>query len=143
MSENINFIPANELPVAEGDEVSVLCLENGELKQKAANGLGGGGNPEYDLVVRVTLAFNEDELYVESHEIISGSYDAVVQKIDSYVIPRCLIIENGAYWDCDEIKAVDECIPCWSIYTGKMPSIYLEGYMGSYDLYEDGTIERE
>lgn len=32
MSENINFIPANDLPVAEGDEVSVLCLENGEMK---------------------------------------------------------------------------------------------------------------
>lgn len=43
MSENINFIPANELPIAEGDEVSVLCLENGEMKQKAASGLGGGG----------------------------------------------------------------------------------------------------
>lgn len=43
MSENINFIPATELPEAEGDEVSVLCVENGELKQKAASGLGGGG----------------------------------------------------------------------------------------------------
>lgn len=143
MSENINFIPANELPVAEGDEVSVLCLENGELKQKAANGLGGGGNPEYDLVIRITLALNEAGLYVESHEIISGSYDAVVRKIDAYVIPRCLIIENGVYYNCDEIKAVGECIPYWSIITGKMPSIYLDGSMGSYELYEDGTIEME
>ena len=44
MSERIELIPASELPVAEGDEVSVLCLENGELKQKPANGLGGGGS---------------------------------------------------------------------------------------------------
>ena len=29
--ENINFIPATELPVAEGEEVSVLCVENGEM----------------------------------------------------------------------------------------------------------------
>jgi hypothetical protein len=41
--ENINFISANQLPVAEGDEVSVLCVENGEMKQKPAKGLGGGG----------------------------------------------------------------------------------------------------
>lgn len=41
MSENINFIPANELPVAEGDEVSVLCVEGGELKQKPGASLGG------------------------------------------------------------------------------------------------------
>ena len=34
MIENINFIPANKLPLAEGDEISVLCLEGGELKQK-------------------------------------------------------------------------------------------------------------
>lgn len=41
MSENINFIPANELPLAEGDEVSVLCVEGGELKQKPGASLGG------------------------------------------------------------------------------------------------------
>lgn len=41
--ETINFIPATQLPEAEGDEISVLCLENGEMKQKPAKGLGGGG----------------------------------------------------------------------------------------------------
>lgn len=41
MSENINFIPANELPLAEGYEVSVLCVEGGELKQKPGASLGG------------------------------------------------------------------------------------------------------
>ena len=42
MAKNINFISATELPEATGEEVSVLCLENGEMKQKPANGLGGG-----------------------------------------------------------------------------------------------------
>lgn len=41
MSENINFIPANQLPEAEGDEVSVLCVEGGELKQKRSKGMTG------------------------------------------------------------------------------------------------------
>ena len=55
MTENINFISATELPEATGEEVSVLCLENGEMKQKSANGLGGGGFME----VEITLSGND------------------------------------------------------------------------------------
>ena len=55
MTENINFIPATELPEATGEEVSVLCLENGEMKQKSANGFGGGGFME----VEITLSGND------------------------------------------------------------------------------------
>ena len=55
MAKNINFIPATELPEATGEEVSVLCLENGEMKQKPANGLGGGGFME----VEITLSGND------------------------------------------------------------------------------------
>jgi hypothetical protein len=36
MSENINLIPANQLPVTESNEVNMLCLENGAVKQKPA-----------------------------------------------------------------------------------------------------------
>lgn len=35
--ENVNFIPANQLPVTDSAEVNVLCVENGEMKQKSAN----------------------------------------------------------------------------------------------------------
>jgi hypothetical protein len=34
MADNINFIPANELPEATSEEVSVLCVEDNELKLK-------------------------------------------------------------------------------------------------------------
>ena len=43
MTENINFIPANKLPYADGKQVEVLCLEDGELKRKTADGLGSSG----------------------------------------------------------------------------------------------------
>lgn len=56
MAENINFISAAELPEATGEEVSVLCLENGEMKQKPANGLGSGEKP--DMVITVTGCSN-------------------------------------------------------------------------------------
>lgn len=41
MSENIEFIAAKDLPEATGDEVSVLCLEGNELKQKPGASLAG------------------------------------------------------------------------------------------------------
>ena len=40
MAENINFISANELPEATGDEIEVLCVENGQMKRKTGS-LGG------------------------------------------------------------------------------------------------------
>ena len=55
MAENINFISAAELPEATGEEVSVLCLENGEMKQKPGASLGGGGFME----VEITLSGND------------------------------------------------------------------------------------
>ena len=43
MADNINLIPAADLPLTEAKEVDVLCVEGGELKRKAAGNLGGGG----------------------------------------------------------------------------------------------------
>lgn len=79
MTENINFIPATELPEATGEEVSVLCLENGEMKQKPANGLGGGVDlelsvPEYT----VTKTYTTDDI-----NIVSGSIESVMQKVNN------------------------------------------------------------
>lgn len=51
MAENINFISAAELPEATGEEVSVLCLENGEMKQKPGASLGGGGFMEVEITL--------------------------------------------------------------------------------------------
>ena len=43
MTENkkINFIPSIELLEAVGDEISVLCIENGQMKQKTGSLRGG------------------------------------------------------------------------------------------------------
>lgn len=41
MAEKINFIPANQLPEAQGNEVNVMCLENGEMKQIPGANLSG------------------------------------------------------------------------------------------------------
>lgn len=70
MSEKIELIPASELPVAEGDEVSVLCLENGELKQKPANGLGGSGGSHW-IMNTSTDQYNSDAIVSE------GLYEAL------------------------------------------------------------------
>lgn len=143
MSENINFIPATELPEAEGDEVSVLCIENGELKQKAASGLGGGGNTNYDIVVRIVTTYDteEDEMYATC-EIVSGSFDAVVQKLDNGIPPLGLYIVTGQNWDGYEAKEVDEFLPMWRKYQGKdEPCMCIDTCSFRGYLYPNGTIE--
>lgn len=33
MADNVNFIPANELPNTDGSAINLLCVEDGEMKQ--------------------------------------------------------------------------------------------------------------
>lgn len=139
--ENINFIPANELPEAEGDEVSVLCVENGELKQKSASGLGG--NTNYDIVVRLVGSWDaEADQRSATAELMSGSFDAVVQKLDAGIIPVGLAILTGQSWDGVEIKAVDEFIPSWEKHSDEDEGyLYVDTMYFSGRFYADGTFE--
>lgn len=116
MTENIEFIPAHELPATEGNEVSVLCVENGELKQKPANGLGGGEKADLVIALRCPaadiVAPNEENTSVT---VESGSLEAVVEALRAGRPPvvKCKrfyitqgfdtsfpIVEGGVY-DCD------------------------------------------
>ena len=141
MSENINFIPATELPEAEGDEVSVLCVENGELKQKAASGLGGGGSTNYDIVVRMVTSYNEEEGYVEATgEIVSGSFDAVVQKLDAGIMPIGLCIRTGMDEGNVELKSVLEFRPEWIKRPETAdPNILFSAWGATVFVFPDGT----
>ena len=75
MSKNIEFIAAKDLPISEAEEVSVLCLENGELKQKQGASLGGGG-----YILRPAI----DEISVEGSDgmTISTNCDDMVKAIE-------------------------------------------------------------
>lgn len=75
MAENIEFIAAKDLPVSEAEEVEVLCLENGELKRKAAKGLSGGGGCVIDLVESTELNFD-----AQQSVITTVNYDTFAQK---------------------------------------------------------------
>lgn len=73
--ENINLIPANDLPLAGGEQVEVLCLENGEMKRKPADGLGGSS---YDAVILFTRDPDNER---DTLELESGSYAKIHAKI--------------------------------------------------------------
>lgn len=88
-----NFIPANELPVAEGDEVSVLCLENGEMKQKPASGLGGGSS--YDAVITITDIPEEERT---EYELTSGSYDVLREKLLNDEVVNIKVVRKSGAW---------------------------------------------
>ncbi len=82
MAENINFIPVTELPEATGEELTVLCIENGEMKQKPGANLG---SKECDMRIRYDAT---DRTY----RIIDGTYLQVVSKINNDVPPTIYYI---------------------------------------------------
>lgn len=86
--ENREFISAADLPVAEGDEVSVLCLENGEMKQKPGASLSGGST-KWDAVIDIVGGTGVN--VADSLTLTSGSYDAVKAKIEAGELPNVLI----------------------------------------------------
>lgn len=90
---NIEFIPANELPTTESNEVDVLCVENGELKRKAGASIGGGKL----FVLRFEDAYFSDgdfifvdsKLFEEAQKQMNGEsvFDALfVRYEDPYVV---------------------------------------------------------
>ena len=114
-TNNIELIPASELPVAEGTEVDVLCVENGELKRKEGASLGGG--EKADLVIALSCPNNLTTPSAENTTVTieSGSLDAVAEALREGRPPvvKCKrfyitngfdtsfpIVEGGVY-DCD------------------------------------------
>ena len=80
------FISAKDLPVTEEEEVDVLCVNptTGEMCRKAKTTFSGNGN-EYDLV----LCDDVGKLY-----IMSGSCEAVLNKMINHELPRVFIYGN-------------------------------------------------
>lgn len=135
--ENIEFIPASNLPITEGSEVDVLCVENGELKRKA---ISLGGDPEYDLILRVVGGWDEEtgNNIVNEYEVIQGSYDAVKQKIDSGIVPKVIIVDEYTNGDYRE-KTAYECgwLGWFSHADQNYEAIYFDSY---FDLLPDNTV---
>lgn len=90
--ENIEFISAKDLLTTESNEVDVLCVEKGELKRKDGASLGGGG---YDVAIRCTFVYDEENGDTITAEVIEGSYEAAKQKIENDIPAYALIIEDG------------------------------------------------
>lgn len=79
MAENIELIAAANLPTTEAEEVSVLCLDNGELKQKPGASFCGGGG--YVVVA--------NELDIESASgVVNESYDNFIN----------VLLAGGTVW---------------------------------------------
>lgn len=86
MAENIEFIAAKDLPEATGDEVSVLCLEDGKMKQKPGASLGGE-KPDLVLKVVAPLVWEAPTADTLTVDVESGSLDAVAAALESGKYP--------------------------------------------------------
>ena len=101
MSENINFISASELPITEGTEVDLLCVENGELKRKAGASLGDSG---YDAIITTT-----DFLDINAYTLVNGTYEKLKAKLLNNTPPNVnvmCIYEDGEGNVCHDSVSV-------------------------------------
>lgn len=97
MDKNINFIPANELPVTEGDEVFVLCVEGGELKQKKQAKTPEVGNSA-TVTFRTKGAVMENSQFYEVKSVPTGIFAKIKDGLTSgnvvNVIEVCTVTQT-------------------------------------------------
>ena len=80
MAENIELIAAKDLPITEAEQVSVVCIDNGELKQKPGASFGGG-------YITVVNSIGEDD---------TGSMQATVnESYDNFID---ILLAGGNVW---------------------------------------------
>lgn len=143
MAENINFIPATELPEAIGDDVSVICLENGELRQKPGASIGGGDSllcrtytPE-DIVLGTATDTNEKCIVDE--EIVRAVFQSINNKTKMPYI--CLFVDAQVYFPqkifCDFGTDLNARAFGFSLeYDSTVPRYFIfDTYDNAYDFY--------
>lgn len=141
--ENINFIPAHELPETEAAEVEVLCLDNGQLKRKPAANLGGGN---YDVKIRITYEPDEDGVLNPVGELLEGSFEAAKQKMDNDRPATALVIEDGTAFvgiGNGPFKAVLESslAEVYDYESLESANITGFGFNVQFAIFPDGTIQ--
>ena len=73
--DEVGGVNVDNLPSAEGEEVNVLCVENGALKQKSSKGFGGSGGG-WDVVINGTISDG-----VTSWILEKGSHASIYEKL--------------------------------------------------------------
>lgn len=106
MNKNINFISVTELPEATGEEVSVLCLENGEMKQKPGASLGGAA--AVDAVIDLGTYSDTTNLSdLTGGSVPVGTVKMIEAKIAAGEMPKLIGIITYQYYDA-ALKSVFE-----------------------------------
>ena len=133
MAENINFISATELPEATGEEVSVLCLENGEMKQKPGASLGG---TVVDAVIDLGTYSDTTNLSdLTGGSVPVGTVKMIEAKIAAGEMPKLIGTITYQYYD-KALKSVFE-FTAVGTYGENQVRCYCDimPYSGHYSLY--------
>lgn len=153
MSENIEFIPAKDLPEATGNEVSVVCLENGELKQKPGASLGGGS---YDMKVRIWVEWAEGDNGTHPElklELLEGDYESALAKINKFEPVIVRTVQDMALEDVPDDtvdnmdifqrKATSDSYAQWVRNPDGEEFLYVHDLEMGFIIFPDNTVERD
>lgn len=124
MSENVNLIPATELPEAEGNDLKFLCLENGQMKKKDVAGMGLTA----DVFANITVLGLDDDGNAE--------FTVADEKVPSYTELKAMLL-NGTPLKASGLFTV---VPWEELNTPHYSSLTM-GYVWLYD-QQDGQPEQ-
>ena len=139
--ENREFISAANLPEAEGSDVSVLVLENGELKQKHG-GIGGGLTEDsVDIVIDFVQPYDGDPVVT----LVKGSYNDVVEKIDNKTPVTAIVYTDFEFNDGGgqvRRKSVDcyTFVSSMELYYENLRVVEVSTWYGLFCILPDNTV---
>lgn len=153
MSEKIEFIPAKDLPVAEGDEVDVLCMENGELKRKEGASIGGGVQPDWNQNDETAPDYVKNRpFYVEEREsvILEGQLEVrgdmafitVINDLQPSDGQPVTIVFNGEQHDLTLVYDLEADVYFATLPNGNILEVWLNNDEWSWNFYGSnaGTV---
>lgn len=155
MSEKINFIPAADLPQAEGNDLQLLCVENGEMKQKDTTGMG----LTTDIFANITVTNWVEEYEDDEGNWVAGYHEFTVsdEKVPTYAqlremlmngtTPKCgglVTIVPWEDWEMAQYQAITGGYISAGVYNGQnfiQDRIWAYNFLIDIVVFEDGTIE--
>lgn len=158
-----NLKNITDLPVAESAEgLNLIVNDNGAAKQIPASAVGAqadwnvsdASNPafiknkpvaEYDLSIKLhPIGFTDGDCNIEC-ELLSGSYSAVVEKLNNGITPKVLVFEDasnmGELTDGEDKPWIAVCESNAALYLDVDPYVMGCGFTFRWCVLPDNSVE--
>jgi hypothetical protein len=143
MAYNFKSIADVEVVAEPAESANVLIEENGVIKKAPKTAVGGaggaGGADGYDAIVE---CIDGSSGYFWSMELVSGSFEDLLEKINSGVFPKVLIRYSDSSSSTSRLGVMNACSIVYLIEDNCIRVDFLCYFdMRHFCIYSNGNIE--